>query len=348
MFGSGTNKNVRYTRVPQTNTLVAIPGATSLKYDGKDSSTDGGEESDAKKKTFKNTDLVRFQTYTREDAHKWNLLSLWEEFPLKVWYEDLGPLDKLCSPYRFPLLKLIVCLLMTVLWVVTVLVLIIPASIFLCIRPFIYTDEALFLTNFLAGAAHLALALVTFGQQGDAKDDIYFNRPALVFDCEVSREDFRWGSGMSLGLAYEVEKNGLDAKLLTGMFFMLSFVFHLIYVLMTVLSWWSQKQGDSYYTQMLTACNQPLRFLEYSFSSALMIFLTIYLAGTPDFRTCFAGAALLFVTNTYGWLCECLSPPNQNGTSWVHASLFRRWAVNILGYVPFLVAYYLVLSPSNL
>ena len=348
------SRGMRYTRVPQTNALVAIPSAPVP-------AVGAGAADQTKSVTFAHGDLLRLQTYRRFKDNTETIMSMihaawwptdaWHYFPLKIYFQEHWSdwtLQCSCNtPYKFLFVRFLVAFAMSVLWIPTAIVFYLVSTVSFAMRGYIFTDELLFGSNLIAMSGHLTLLILTLTSKGEAKDDIFFNRPDLRFDCTVDREDVRWGNGVGLGMSYEVVTDALDAKIVTSLFFALSFAFHLLYLIWIGVSWTSEEKhhGDCFYTQMLVACNQPLRFLEYSFSSAIMIFMTIFIAGSPDFRICFAGATLLFVTNTYGWLCECLSPPANDGREWKHKSLLRRWFVNLVGYVPFLVAYYLVLSP---
>jgi hypothetical protein len=91
-------------------------------------------------------------------------------------------------------------------------------------------------------------------------------------------------------------------KTLAVTFFALSAGFHLIIVLGSL-------QNGFYFTWM-DQCRQPLRWIEYSISASVMLYVIAFFSGIRDQLLLFAITILCFCTITYGWVTEALSRPD--------------------------------------
>lgn len=105
------------------------------------------------------------------------------------------------------------------------------------------------------------------------------------------------------------------------------------------------------YRDWLLTCQQPVRWVEYSGSASVMFIGIAYTSGIRDSSMITALFILMFCVMTYGWVCEMLADRTVLSTEYFHwrktetwGPFFIRLFPNILGYVPYVTAYYIVIE----
>lgn len=128
------------------------------------------------------------------------------------------------------------------------------------------------------------------------------------------------------------------------------------------------------YCQYLRSGQQPLRWIEYSISASIMSIAIAYTAGIRGTYEIAMIFTLMFCTMTYGMGCELLSgvegysskprvpetgylrnfyhsmtaidrePPKNIAIQWVQPSFTKRILPNLVGYVPYIVVWVVILS----
>lgn len=110
----------------------------------------------------------------------------------------------------------------------------------------------------------------------------------------------------------------IPLRALAMAFFALSMGFHLFVVWMSSKPWlgWctrgllSDGKQNGFYYRWMHQCRNPLRWLEYSASASIMLFVIAFFSGVRDQLLLVALTALCFCTITYGWVTEALSRPD--------------------------------------
>lgn len=118
-----------------------------------------------------------------------------------------------------------------------------------------------------------------------------------------------------------------------------------------------------HYFNWIHECKAPLRWIEYSISASIMLWTIALTGGLKDVYLLVALAVLCFVTMTYGYFTEALSRPDMQTagyrmiesiktestsiyggpTKWLTRSRWHRLMPHILGYIPYLTAYGIIL-----
>ena len=203
--------------------------------------------------------------------------------------------------------------------------------------------------HLLALVGHaISFAVVARGNGLDPQP-VFFVAPTLAADCAVEQDEVRWNDGVGLQPVLKRSADGFDLKAHVVWFFVISLGAHAIYLVMLL---WGGKKGT--YMGLIGACNQPLRWIEYAFSSAVMIRALTYVSGLHDSNILDANFVLLVTTNMFGVASEALNPPARSGANeaetrsvdaqslegdpWARRTWRSRLLVNLLGYVPFVYA----------
>jgi hypothetical protein len=163
---------------------------------------------------------------------------------------------------------------------------------------------------------HLTLFIVTISA-GNLDLNVPLYRTALRFEETISSE----GRAFKL-TPFFVEDGGLPFTILTALFFLITFIFHLLNA--TILF--------DFYISELKDCRSPTRWLEYFLSAPVMIIIVAYTLGARDRSFILALAALTAVTMPFGYLIELLARP-RNDEEWV-TSLSQRLIPFFFGWIP--------------
>ena len=91
------------------------------------------------------------------------------------------------------------------------------------------------------------------------------------------------------------------------------------------------------YYQQIDNCQNPLRWIEYSFSASLMILGLSYTSGIRDVYLLITLTVLSFTTMVFGWITERLSSVNkgEDGKFWDLEPFRARIFPHLLGYIPY-------------
>lgn len=127
------------------------------------------------------------------------------------------------------------------------------------------------------------------------------------------------------------EAGSLPFTWLTASFFFLSAIFHFLNA--TLLR--------SYYLSELAQCRSPTRYLEYTFSAAVMQVLIAYTLGVRERMLLVATAVLIGITMPFGYWCEQLARP-ASPDAWTKPFRYRifPWVV---GHVPQITAWAIII-----
>lgn len=229
------------------------------------------------------------------------------------------------------------------------------------------------LLNGLAACFHLALAITTLAVtcNSDAKCQgpvVYTYQTDLKYKTATATSGFELVPHYSKNI-----ENPIYLVALPLLFFGLSFIAHSTVVVLA-------SCGDIYRDWLLT-CQQPLRcavpttgssrhapasprrraafsvsdrwrvspcvrWVEYSGSASVMFIAIAYTAGIRDTSLMLALFVLMFCVMTYGWVCEMLAyrtaATDTSGDTW--GKTLIRLFPNLLGYVPYVAAYYIVIE----
>ena len=143
----------------------------------------------------------------------------------------------------------------------------------------------------------------------------------------------------------------------------ISCFFHAFIAFMLIASRWLP-WTSTFYLKGLYLCRAPWRWIEYSLSATLMIFITVVLMGVREITSIVSISSLCFVTQLFGWLTEVHSSGlidrtqtvrdrkaffGKCGTrydfsySWKNNTLIDRlgWH-HLAGYIPFLTMWALI------
>lgn len=124
---------------------------------------------------------------------------------------------------------------------------------------------------------------------------------------------------------------GLNLTLFTALFFALSATFHTLNA--TCLNKW--------YNEGIEKCICPSRWIEYTFSAAVMATLIAYSAGVNLFLLSFAVFVLTATTMSFGFLTEVVARPAPQNT-WEDAAC-NPFIPHALGYIPQVGAWFIIL-----
>ncbi len=169
----------------------------------------------------------------------------------------------------------------------------------------------------------------------------YYNETSGEFEEEMSGEFEEDSSGSTeTGRVWKatpvyVERGHIYPTLLTAAFFGITSAFHF---LSGVLPWTSE-----FYIDELEQCRTPLRWIEYSLSAPLMIVLVAYSLGMRSSDLLVAVAFLTCVTMPFGYWTEAAARP-LTADRWEEPSRWRRLRPWLIGHVPQVAAWYLLLS----
>ena len=196
----------------------------------------------------------------------------------------------------------------------------------------------------LAGAvAHLALAIVALvvaGINGDV------NTP-LVSTYMI---ELGYNNASSDPYIPSVQKFGsFSIPWATFAFFFLSFLAHFLIV---ALNWTEMRATDpqlaeprgwirGWYLAWLSSAQNPARFLEYFASASVMILLIAVVGGISNVFTLIALYTLIATTQIFGHLAELSNPADSDGT-WQKKGRFARMWPSLLGWVPYLPVWIIV------
>lgn len=129
-----------------------------------------------------------------------------------------------------------------------------------------------------------------------------------------------------------VTRGSLNLTGITASFFFLSAFFHIGNA-----SLWRR-----HYLRGVRWCFTPSRWIEYTFSAGLMSILIAYPSGVVLVDVIVCIFALTSVTMFFGYLAELISRPSSRSV-WTRP-LHERLQPHLLGYVPQIVVWYLILA----
>lgn len=176
--------------------------------------------------------------------------------------------------------------------------------------------------NFGMFLLHSTLAIVTLtAGKIDLKVQLY--KTAIDFQR-------RNGTGWDLIPRY-VPDGSLYFTILTGAFFVLSALFHLLNA--TVLK--------KLYLSELERCRTPTRWIEYTLSAPVMIVLIAYSLGIRERSLIASIATLIGVTMPFGYWVEVISRPSSQ-TRW-SLPLQRRLFPWVVGHIPQTAAWAIII-----
>lgn len=179
----------------------------------------------------------------------------------------------------------------------------------------------LVLLNFLLFGLHTILGAITLGV-GDleAKAPVYRSVAGTGSDSDRL---------VATGI---VQVGALNLTALTATFFFITAFFHLGNALL-----WRK-----WYLAGVQSCFTPSRWVEYTFSAAVLIVLVGYSSGVVIAESLVAIFTLTAVTMFFGLLTEVVARP-RSANEW-HTSLQLRLQPHILGYVPQVLVWFIVLT----
>jgi len=119
----------------------------------------------------------------------------------------------------------------------------------------------------------------------------------------------------------------------TACFFLLSFFFHLGNALL-----WRKP-----YLRLLASGYAPFRWVEYTFSASVMILILAYTAGTTTLPVLVALFGFTAITMAFGHLHEVICRP-KSLEEWAVSNPLERLQAHIIGYVPQVFAWVLVIA----
>ena len=213
--------------------------------------------------------------------------------------------------------------------------------------------------NLLCACWHLTLAIVTYFMS--TSNNRSFNTPALA----VYTTRLTWQANQTDALIprYEKADTPLNLTLLTMAFFLLSFGFHTLIVLLNYkavglvcFTFDKRVQGwHNWYYRNIQMCRNPLRWFEYSFSASVMGVTFAVAGGVAHVYMLAMIFVLLFDTMVAGYYCELMSPPEPDMKGrpqkwairsdtphllqfpeWPWTARLQRLSAHFLGYVPYI------------
>ena len=160
----------------------------------------------------------------------------------------------------------------------------------------------------------------------------------------------------------------LDPRGIIVGFFALSFSFHVVFALVLLCGRPQDRDGSHrgrfvavvarWYLRCLADCRAPWRWLEYAFSASLLISLAVRLLGTGHVELLWTLTQLMATTIFFGYLTEIYGvqyivtvPENEQlnffgwklRRVWKPKTLVRRVQIHLLGYVPYISCWYVLL-----
>ena len=198
--------------------------------------------------------------------------------------------------------------------------------------------------NVAGAVAHLALAIVALAVAGIHGD---VNTP-LVSTYVI---ELGYNNQSSDPYIPSVQKFGsFSVPWATFAFFFLSFLAHFTIV---ALNWTEMRATDvqlaeprgwirGFYLVWLSSAQNPARWLEYFASASVMILLIAVVGGISNVFTLIALFTLIATTQLFGHLAELANPADSDGT-WQKKSRFARMWPSLLGWVPYVPVWVIIL-----
>lgn len=230
----------------------------------------------------------------------------------------------------------------------------------ICARVTLRRDLWLGIAHFVCFVIHTIFAVWSFAAGYGKPMEVTINRVVPT-----------WNSTGRNGYDYSLQPDfDIRVDTLCGGFFTLSAVFHFIWV-----SFGSFPASIPYLWRNIDRAIVATRWIEYSFSASLMLVAICIITGTRDEHTIFGVFMLCFTTQFLGLITEMLSRPEQVGVTeegdpiynmdkWAGdpdpvewkdfnvnyaAKKWRSYSYRLLphfvGWVPYLAAWFMVLSP---
>jgi len=213
-------------------------------------------------------------------------------------------------------------------------------------------DRLLFYGHAACAILHLVMFLLVVGlglQSEDQTLDVWRQRFRFTLNntlCGI-RSNFT-EAGETPIVAVLVNEGTLNVTWATAWFFGASFLAHLLWVVACL-----HDPLGNYLLVWLNDCFAPTRWLEYTISSSLMIFLLLAISGGRNFNDLFSVWILMATTCLHGLLCEHHSRPDptSNGELWMGqnadgSNRVRNWLSrclpHLLGWIPYTGAWLLV------
>ena len=156
--------------------------------------------------------------------------------------------------------------------------------------------------------------------------------------------DFMGGSFVQMKVVPDI---GLRPAWIAFAWFMCSFLFHAL-----VLASWACGNIDDWYFAGIRRCTGAWRWAEYSASASIMLLGASALLGTRELRVVVASTVSMGTTMFFGYLTEVNSQRHIccNGTRWdaslfeCNRKVFERFLPHLMGYVPFVLSWWLALD----
>lgn len=195
--------------------------------------------------------------------------------------------------------------------------------------------------NALCALLHLGLTVATLSVGDGAPNVVFFTQDtalnveyAQLANGAISIEDVTVRSFL---VPAPVALAPVSLRTICALFPLLSCFFHAG----NALIW-----RDSYMHAVLVASCNPWRWIEYSMSASVMIFVLAYFSGVLLLPHLLAITALVAVTQFFGLLVEVVARPvrTDRGSRWSQPTALIM-LVHALGYVPYAVAWTLTLQP---
>lgn len=102
---------------------------------------------------------------------------------------------------------------------------------------------------------------------------------------------------------------------------------------------------ESYFSNIEIAKN-PYRWLEYSLSASCMYVALAWPLGVSQAPLLISSTTLVFVTMLHGELAEDANRPSNSGDAWAEESVLKRLKAHLFGWIPQLVAWYILIRVS--
>ncbi len=183
----------------------------------------------------------------------------------------------------------------------------------------------LFVSNLLACCLHTALAIVT-GVIGN------LSLSPAIYNTDIEFIYNSSSSGYELDPFY-ISYGGFPVTILTMLFFIITASFHLLNV--TIFK--------HVYFDALELCFTPTRWLEYFITATIMSTIIAYLTGVRSVMVIVAVAGLIATTMLFGFMSELYNRPLPSSDEWDRHTLTKRIVPHLLGYIPYLFAWFLIL-----
>ena len=197
--------------------------------------------------------------------------------------------------------------------------------------------------NWLCAIVHLTLTVVTLSSGSPDLKVVLFEveiglNPAIEAYFNATAQNVTPPTGMGLDvqsflLPRIVESVSIPITLLCAMFPALSFFFHLGHGLL-----WRERY-EEWVINMKAA---PTRWLEYSMSASIMMFALAPLSGLLVLSSMLNMAALVAITQIFGFLTELVARPQGDRWSRPRSLIL---STHLFGWIPQLMAWYILVSP---